>query len=265
MQMQIDHLSFAYCTRQVLEDITFSADRGELVAVLGPNGVGKSTLFRCILGLHTKYRGDILLDGREIRTFSPKELAHQVAYIPQSHGQTFSYSVEEMVLMGTAHVLGSLSRPGKKERSIAWEAMEKLGIGHLATRNFCHLSGGEQQLVLIARALAQQTNILLMDEPTASLDFGNQEMVLSRVRELTREGYTVLLSTHNPQQALWCADTALALQNGTVAAWGKPQEVVTPELLRTLYGVRTQLVQTDSGILIAPLEKGAGGHVSVDR
>ncbi len=263
MGIQVENLSFSYCTRPVLHEVSFSAKKGELLAVLGPNGVGKSTLFQCILGLHTKYRGCVLLDGQDIRHLPPRQMAHRVAYIPQNHGQTFAYSVEEMVLMGTAHTVGSLSQPREEQRRAARQAMERLSIGHLARRNFCHLSGGEQQLVLIARALAQQVDVLLMDEPTASLDYGNQTMVLSRVLALTEEGYTVLMSTHNPQHALFYADRVLALQDGCVAAFGKPEEVMTPTLLERLYGTKTRFVSLPEGQMIVPIQEDP--HVSVDR
>ena len=261
--IQVETLSFSYGGHPVLHQVSFAAEEGELLAVLGPNGVGKSTLFQCILGLHTKYQGRILLDGQDIRTLLPRQMAHRVAYIPQNHGQTFAYSVEEMVLMGTAHTVGSLSQPKEEQRCAAHQAMERLSIESLAHRDFCHLSGGEQQLVLIARALAQQARVLLMDEPTASLDYGNQTMVLSRVRALTQEGYTVLMSTHNPQHALFYADRVLALQNGRIAAFGKPDEVMDPELLERLYGVRTRFAPLTEGQIIVPIQEGP--HVSVDR
>ncbi|MBR2644691.1 MAG: ABC transporter ATP-binding protein, partial [Clostridia bacterium] len=145
-----------------------------------------------------------------------------------------------------------LSAPKAKEQAIAEEAMARLGIETLADKDFSRISGGEQQLVYIARALAQQAKTLLMDEPTSSLDYGNQLSVLSTVRELTREGYTVLLSTHNPQHALWYVDEILALHNGGVAANGAAKEQLTPELLRTLYGTDIRLLDTDSGPVILP-------------
>lgn len=256
MSLEITRLGFSYCTRRVLTDVSFHVGRGELLAVMGPNGVGKTTLFRCILGLHRHYTGQIRIGGRDAADFSPRELAHEIAYIPQIHAPAFAFSVRDMVLMGTAHGLGSFSSPGKKEQEAAEAAMQRLGILHLAGRNYTHLSGGEQQLVLIARALTQNARILLMDEPTASLDYGNQLLVLSYARTLASEGYTVLLSTHNPQHALWYADRALALYEGGVAAFGSPQEVLEPGLIQKLYGIRTEFIDTTRGQLIAPLMEG---------
>ena len=147
----------------------------------------------------------------------------------------------------------------EKETAAALAALERLGIAHLAEQSFFRLSGGEQQLVLVARALAQQAYTLVMDEPTASLDYGNQTLVLARASALAREGYTVILSTHNPQHALWYADAVLALQNGRAVAFGAPGEVMNSDLLQRLYGVRTALLQTESGPLVVPLMKGREG------
>ena len=252
MSIEINNLSFAYSLRDVLKGVTLSLEKGRLLAVLGPNGVGKTTLFRCILGLQTHYTGTILIDGVDARTFSARELAHRVAYIPQTHGMAFGYSVQDMVLMGTTHSVSTMSIPKQKELDLANAALEKLGISSLTHANFAKLSGGEQQMVLIARALAQNAKTLLMDEPTASLDYGNQSLVLRQVRALADEGYTILLSTHNPQHALWYADRAVALLNGGVEAFGAPRTVIDAAMIEKLYGVRVQLVETELGALISP-------------
>lgn len=252
MSLSVSHLTFAYDKTPVLNDVSFTLGEGTLLAILGPNGVGKTTLFRCILGEQKRYSGTIEIDGAEIKALGARALAHRIAYIPQTHAPAFRFSVRDMVLMGTTHRISPLSAPKAKEQAIAEEAMARLGIETLADKDFSRISGGEQQLVYIARALAQQAKTLLMDEPTSSLDYGNQLSVLSTVRELTREGYTVLLSTHNPQHALWYADEILALHNGGVAANGAAKEQLTPELLRTLYGTDIRLLDTDSGPVILP-------------
>ncbi len=255
MSLRVDNLSFSYCTRSVLTGVSFHADAGKLLAILGPNGVGKTTLFRCILGLLPGYTGGILLDDVDARKLSPRELAHRIAYIPQQHGQAFNYSVLDMVLMGTSHMLSPFSAPRERELAAARAALSRVGVLSLSEKNYAHLSGGEQQLVLIARALAQQTKTLLMDEPTSSLDYGNQTRILEQVHALSREGYTVLLSTHNPQHALWYADMALALQGGRVAAFGEPARVLTPELVCTLYDVDARFIRTPDGSVIVPFAK----------
>ena len=253
MSLSVRDLSFAYHRAPVLCGVGFEAHEGELLAVLGPNGVGKTTLFRCILGEQKRYTGTIEIDGADRKRLSSREVAHRIAYIPQTHAPAFRYAVRDMVLMGTSHTLSPFASPGKKQEAVADAAMEKLGIASLSDRSFDTLSGGEQQLVYIARALAQQTKTLLMDEPTSSLDYGNQIRVLNAVKSLAKEGYTVLLSTHNPQHALWYADRVLALKDGRVAAFGPAHETLTETLLEALYGTRVTLTDSQAGPVILPV------------
>ena len=194
--IEAKEVRFSYGKNEILHGVDFAAERGQLIAVLGPNGVGKSTLFRCLLGLYGSYRGSITIDGREVKTLQPREIAAKVAYIPQTHTPTFHYTVLEMVLMGTTHRVRGLQSPGEKELAIARGALAQVGIADMERRSYGRLSGGEQQLVLIARALAQQTELLIMDEPTSSLDYGNQLRVMQRIKGLAQQGYTILLSSH---------------------------------------------------------------------
>lgn len=241
MSITVKGLSFSYGCRQVLTDVSFTAQQGQLLSVLGPNGVGKSTLFRCVLGLLKGYSGQILVDGADGKTLGTRELAKRVAYIPQSSYPAFSYTVHDMVLMGTTVRGKPLSTPGKEQEALAAHALEHMGIGHLSQRAYTHLSGGERQLVLIARALAQQSPVLLMDEPTANLDYGNQVRVLSRIRALAEEGYTIIQSTHNPEQSYLFSHEILAMKDGRVLSHGPPAQVLTRELMRDLYGVEVDV------------------------
>ncbi len=250
--IQVSNLRFSYGSREVLKGIGFTLGEGELTFVLGANGAGKSTLFRCMLGLLHGYHGEILLEGTDVNRLGAKELAKKIAYIPQSHHPAFPYSALDMVLMGTNHRLSAFASPGKQETELSMQAMEQLGIADMAERNFQELSGGEQQLVILARALAQQARVLLMDEPTSALDFGNQIRVFEKITELSKQGYTVVLSSHNPQHALWYARRVIALHDGITLADGAPNEVLTSECFRQLYGVNTELIKTQSGILIMP-------------
>ncbi|MGN0777192.1 MAG: ABC transporter ATP-binding protein [Candidatus Ventricola sp.] len=253
MSLCVQNLSFSYGERPVLEDISFSLEKGEFLSVLGPNGVGKSTLFRCILGLLPGYRGSILSDGEDMRSLSRREMSRRIAYIPQINRPAFGYTVLDTVLMGTTRQLSMFAQPRSAQIRQAVDALERVGAAHLTERDFSHLSGGEQQLVLVARAIAQQADILVMDEPTSALDYGNQLRVLGLVRELAGEGYGVLLSTHNPQHALTFASRILALSDGRVAALGKPDEVLTQELVRRLYGVNAAFADTQGGRMLIPL------------
>jgi iron complex transport system ATP-binding protein len=243
MGIEIKNLSFSYGDRPILQDISFSVGEGELLSILGPNGVGKSTLFRCILGLPSGYTGEVLVDGINARSFSAREAAKHIAYIPQSSHPMFNYSVFDIVLMGRTSGLGSFRSPGKADREKCLRALEKIGISHLAGRCFHRLSGGEQQLVLIARALAQDAPILMLDEPTANLDYGNQLRVLEQVRKLAAEGYTVIQTTHNPEQSYLFSDRILAIQNGRVLTQGTPAEVLTAENMEELYQVEVEVVR----------------------
>jgi iron complex transport system ATP-binding protein len=194
-----------------------------------------------MLGLLRNYTGEILIDGENTRSLTQKQLARKVAYIPQSTAPVFNYTVADVVLMGTTSLTSGFSSPGEKERVYVTQALETLNIQHLQDRMFMNISGGERQLVLVARALAQQAGILFMDEPTANLDYGNQVRVLEQVRRLSGSGYTVIQSTHNPEQAFLYADEVLAVKDGTIAAHGSPNEVMDAGLIRDLYGIEAQV------------------------
>ena len=242
MSIDVQNLSFSYGDRPVLHDISFRVEKGEFLSILGPNGVGKSTLFRCVLGLLSGYTGQVLVDGADSRSFSVREAARHIAYIPQSSHPIFNYSVFDIVLMGRTSGLSTFRSPKKQDAELCRWALEKVGIPHLSDRCFHRLSGGEQQLVLIARALVQKAPILMLDEPTASLDFGNQLRVLEQCRNLAREGYTVIQTTHNPEQSYRYSDRILTIQQGRVLAEGTPKEVMTEKTIRALYGVEVDVV-----------------------
>jgi len=242
MSIEVKNLSFSYGDRPVLHDISFKAEKGEFLSILGPNGVGKSTLFRCVLGLLSGYTGQVLVDGIDSRTFSVREAARHIAYIPQSSHPIFNYSVFDIVLMGRTSGLSTFRSPQRKDAQICRWALDKVGISQLSDRCFHRLSGGEQQLVLIARALVQKAPILMLDEPTANLDFGNQLLVLEQARNLAREGYTVIQTTHHPEQSYMFSDRILTIQKGRVLTEGKPQEVLTEDTIRALYGVDVEVV-----------------------
>jgi len=241
MVLEVKDLTYSYRNIKVLDKVSFAVKNSELLCILGPNGAGKSTMFKCILQLLKGYKGEILLDNKKLKEYKIQELARIVAYIPQSHNPVFSYSVTEMVLMGTASQNSPLSKPTKSQINIVEESLEKIGISYLKDRSFVNLSGGERQLVLIARALAQKAKILVMDEPTSDLDYGNQIRVLNTVKELTKEGYTIIQSTHNPDQAFLYADKVLALYNHKVLSFGTPKYIINSGLIKKLYNVDVEL------------------------
>ena len=264
-EISITGLSYRYSKHapEVLHPVNFTASSGDLVAVLGPNGVGKSTMSKCLLGFFKNYEGTILLDGKDIRGLGHKQLAKMVAYIPQSTYPTFNYDVIDVVLMGLTSQLSLLASPKEKHIKEAHEALQSLGIGHLASAGYGEISGGERQLVLIARALVQKAKILIMDEPTANLDYGNQLRVMCRVAALARQGYIVILSTHNPDHAFLYANRVLMLFGGRVIADGTPDEVLDEELIKRVYGVDTRITSFEDELgthkICLPHNGGVGG------
>lgn len=241
MSIEVINLSFSYGDRLILKHVSFAAQDNQLLSILGANGVGKSTLFRCMLGLQKGYSGEILLHGKNLKTMRIMEIARSVAYIPQSHYPSFNYSVFDMVLMGTTHQVSMISKPGKKQILLVDNALERLGIRHLKTRGYTQISGGERQLVLMARALVQEAKILILDEPTANLDYGNQIRVLTQIKSLAKEGYTIIQSTHNPDQTFLFSDTVMAMKDGEIAAWGQPGDIFTEDLIRNLYAAEVTI------------------------
>ena len=242
MSIQVNNLSFSYGQKNVLHDISFSVEKGEFLSILGPNGAGKSTLLRCILGLLPGYSGEVLVNERNIKEFSAREASRQIAYIPQKSHSVFHYNVLDIVLMGRSNRTSVFGNPGKEDERACLKALEKVGIVALKDSCFHKLSGGEQQLVLIARALAQDAPVLLLDEPTANLDFGNQVLVLEQAKKLAQEGYTVIQTTHHPEHSYLFSDRILALQNGRIVANGKPAEALTSEMMKQLYNVNVNVI-----------------------
>ncbi len=241
MSVEVSNLSFSYGDRLIIDKINFYVEDGQLISVLGPNGVGKSTLFRCILGLLKDYTGKIFLTGKDIKKLSTGEMAKLIAYIPQSHYPSFNYSVFDMVLMGTAVQISSLSSPGKKQIELVNRALDKMGIYHLKERGYMQISGGERQLVLLARALVQEAKILVLDEPTSNLDFGNQIKVMLQIKNLAKEGYTIIQSTHNPDQTFLFSDKIIAMKGGRIIKYGKPDDIISNDLIQSLYDVDVEI------------------------
>lgn len=243
--MEVKQLSFAYRKGgpRILDEINLSIREGCLIAVLGANGAGKTTLFQCMLGFLKNYEGGVYLDRSEIRTLSRKEIAKKIAYIPQSEAPVYNYTVFDSVLMGTTGSLSALQSPGKEQERIAQEALMQLGIEHLSERGMNEISGGERQLALLARALAQKAKILIMDEPTANLDYGNQQQVMHHVQEMAMNGYTILLSTHNPEHALQFATDVIALKDRRILAQGKAETVLKEDLIQEIYGIHVKITE----------------------
>jgi len=240
-------LGFGYPRFPVGRGVDLEIRPGEVLCLLGPNGCGKTTLFKTILGLIPRQGGRVLLDGEDVARLDRRSIARRMAYVPQAHAAVFPYSVRDMVLMGRTVHRGLFSSPGEDDRARAEAALAQMGIEALADRDYTRISGGQRQLALIARALAQDAGLVVMDEPTASLDFGNQVLVLKEVRRLAAAGLGIVLSTHNPDHAFACATRVHLLAEGTTRAAGVPGEVLTPEVLTRTYGVPVAVERLGDG------------------
>lgn len=246
--LSVDEVGFTYPgqSEPALRSVSFEAHSGQVLFVLGPNGSGKTTLFKLLLKLLRPRDGTIALEGTELRRLGARALARQVSYIPQSQSSPFGYRVLDMVLMGrTAHLGGWWSTPSGDDADQAVAALAALGIESLSGRCINELSGGQQQLVLVARALCQRASVLIMDEPTASLDFGNQSLVLEEVRhQATSHGLAVLVSSHHPAQAFQYGDRVLLLRDGLVMGDG-PVDTIDEKVLSALYGVPVRVARAE--------------------
>lgn len=244
-------IRFAYHGRPVLSGASLALGAGELVCLLGSNGAGKSTLLKVMLGLLRPGQGTVTLDGRPLAGQDRRQLAQRIAYVPQVHVATFPYTVLRVALMGRLPATGILRAPGAADLARVRRALEHLGIAHLADRVYTEVSGGERQLTLIARALAQEARLLVMDEPLAGLDYGNQMRLLDRLEQLAADGYGVLMTTHDPNQPLTGSQRVALLDDGRITADGAPGEVLTPDAIHRLYGVRVDLLRGADGRGIA--------------
>lgn len=247
MKLEINHAICGYGSRTVLRDISFDVETGDILCLLGPNGVGKTTLFKSILGFLKLQGGEILLDGEDIQYWPRSRLAKAIAYVPQAHTPPFPYDVLEVVVMGRTAHLGVFTSPSKKDIAIAEEALETLNVSFLKDRIYTEISGGERQMVLIARALTQQPKILVMDEPTSNLDFGNQVRVLEQINHLSKKGLAVIMTSHSPNHAFICSTKVVIMQRDSVFKQGRATDVMTEENLKAAYGIKLKITSIDNG------------------
>ena len=239
MSIEVCAGSFSYKKdKPVLLDVSFCAQRGEVAALLGPNGVGKTTLLKCMLGFVPWDKGSTRLEGKDLNSYKSRDLWKKIAYVPQARDPVMPYQTQDMVLLGRSPYLGNFASPGKKDKEIAYHAMEQAGITHLYGKSCGQISGGELQLVLIARALASQPEYLILDEPESGLDFRNQIVVLDLIRRLSREQkMTVIINTHYPDHALRISDHSLLLFGNGASLFGRTRHILTEEHMKSAFGV----------------------------
>ncbi|MCS7178514.1 MAG: ABC transporter ATP-binding protein [Anaerolineae bacterium] len=249
--LSLHHVWFSYNgAHDVLQDVSLEVYPGTINAILGPNGAGKSTLLHLILGLYRPRQGEIRVGGQPLTAYSRRSRSRQMAWVPQREHFPFEFRVLEYVLLGRTPHLDFLQMPGPGDVQAARQALERLGIADLADRRVSALSGGEHQMVLIARAVAQETPILLLDEPTAHLDLANQRRILTLLEDLAAQGTTVLFTTHDPEAALAVADTCTLMRSGRILDQGPAAEVITTETLTRTYETPLRVLSVDGARVV---------------
>ncbi len=253
--LEVKALSFEHKRqkRRILQDISFVANQGEITTILGPNGAGKTTLFKCITGVWENYQGEILVNNKKIDNLPFTQRARFFSVVPQDHTPPFPYSVFEVVLMGRASYVGLFSLPSKEDHKKVEEVLEMIGISHLKDKPYTQISGGERQLTLIARALVQETPVIILDEPTSHLDFKNQQLILSKIKEITKEKKLVTVVTlHDPNLASLFSDKVVILKEGRVLYDGHPNEVIVKKILKETYGIEIEVIKHNGVNIVFP-------------
>lgn len=233
--LKVEDLSFSYYGTPVFKGVSFEVKEGELCGLFGPNGSGKTTLFKCCLNFLRPSTGCVTIDGIRSKSRKIEEMAKIVSYVPQEHRPPFPYLVKEVVMMGRTPHLGGVFGISRDDKKKVADALELLEIPHLADKPYSQLSGGQRQLVLIARAVAQETKLMLLDEPTSALDFSNQIRIWRLLKKISAQGTTILACSHDPNHISWFCTDVVVMSGGSVAAKGDPKAVITEQLMDRIY------------------------------
>ncbi|AUB55094.1 iron ABC transporter ATP-binding protein [Methanobacterium subterraneum] len=251
--MEIKGCSFVYDDNEnIFEDINFSVSSGDIFCILGANGTGKTTLIKCLTGLMSPHSGEINIDGQDMNSFSRADLAKKIGYIPQIHNSTFPFTVLDVVLMGRSPHLDMFESPSEKDYEIALKSLKSLNIEHMKDKPYTEISGGEQQLVFIARVLTQEPSILILDEPTSHLDFGNQIRTLNIIKQLASNGLSVIMSSHFPDHAFISANKVALMDGKKFMAIGKPEDVITTDNMKRIYGIDVKVMDIGKRMACIP-------------
>ena len=255
--LEVKDISFSYKKNEnIFENISFNIKKGEVLCILGPNGTGKTTLLKCLNGINKVNTGEILINGENINKLSYSKISKQISYIPQNHTPTFPFTVLDVVLMGRSPYINLTDSPKEEDINIALKSLKTLGIYDLKDKEYTNLSGGERQLVFIARVLAQETDLLILDEPTSHLDFGNQIKTLEIIQNLSKSGLSIIMSSHFPDHAFLSSTNVAIIQNKSFMAYGTPNEVITEENLKKTYNLDVKLLELEDRKICVPMKKG---------
>ena len=241
----VRNISFSYEDELIFSNISFSIEKGDVLCILGPNGTGKTTMIKCLNGLYDIDDGEIFINGKNIKTSSFSEISKHIGYIPQSHVPSFPFKVLDVVLMGRAPYLNLTDSPKKEDVEIAINALKTLDIEYLKDKEYTNLSGGERQLVFLARILCQQPDILILDEPTSHLDFGNQIKLLEIIDNLSKAGLSIIMSSHFPDHAFLSSTKVAIMKDKTFIDFGSPDDVVNEKNLKEAYSIDVKLIELD--------------------
>ena len=253
MNLTVDDITFGYdAERNVIEHLSLTYDSPDVLCILGSNGMGKSTLLQCIIGAFDISAGSITVDGVPVGAYKARDFARKVAYIPQTHNPSFAYKVIDVVTMGRTSRIGYLANPSDDDVAFAHEQLAYLGVDHLSEKPYTDISGGERQLVMIASALTQEPELMILDEPTAHLDFGNAHRFVELVEKLRDKDMGVLMTTHFPDHALALDSTTAILSGGRIIAEGRASDVITDESMRELYGIEVNVRHIEDRIICIP-------------
>ena len=244
--LDVKNISFSYEDETIFEDISFSIEKGDVLCILGPNGTGKTTLIKCLNGIHKIDSGEILINGKNIQKLSFSEISRHIGYIPQSHIPSFPFKVLDVVTMGRAPYINLTGTPKEEDVEIALNSLKILGIEDLKDKDYTNLSGGERQMVFLARVLTQQPDILILDEPTSHLDFGNQIKLLEIIDNLAKSGLSIIMSSHFPDHAFLSSTKVAIMKDKKFIDFGAPLDVVTEENLRKIYSIDVKLIELEN-------------------
>ena len=249
MEIVVDRVTCGYNHKILIRELSFRLSLGNAICILGANGIGKTTLFKSILGHIEMISGDVYVDNKSVKNMCVKERARYFSYVPQAKAYTYQYTVSDIVMMGRAPYINRFSAPSQQDFQVVKDTLDRLSLGHLSNRFYDELSGGEQQIVLIARAIAQKAYFVLLDEPASNLDFYNQNKLISIIKLLKHENIGVLMVSHNPEHAFLCCEKSLLIGKECQYFYGETSEIITEDTLKTIYetNIGVNIFMDDTG------------------